>query len=62
MLVQMLAESLARRISDTVEHEVQRLLRGTDGAHAVVDTTRADPMLVSLNILDRLEHTQDVLG
>ena len=44
VLVQMLAESLARRISDTVEHEVQRLLRGTDGAHAVVDTTRAGQM------------------
>jgi hypothetical protein len=41
MLVELLAKRLARRISDTKNHQIQCHLRSTDGAHAVMNASRS---------------------
>lgn len=41
MLSKVLAERLSGRVTDTEQHHVERPLRGTDGTHAVVDSTGA---------------------
>lgn len=41
MLSEVLAKRLSGRVADPKEHHVERPLRGTDGTHAVVDSTGA---------------------
>ena len=41
VLVEVFSERLAGRVRHPLDHEIQRPLRGANGSHAVVNTTRA---------------------
>lgn len=47
MFIQEFSERLAFRIRDTLEHQIQRCLCGTNGTHAVMNPTRSRTQLVN---------------